>query len=173
MSYCFEDLTHDEHPNIRAERELNHARISVRRDALKRLSKIPAIVTGELGDFTFERGSYWWTVTGELPLQIAKELYDDPAGRAYIRVAGNADHLPPAPPFVVWKTRHDNRQVLSSEEYMKKRENGSLPDSALNGYEVSDDPAAIGAQGFITYFHLDSEVGLRLFADTLKEHGLA
>lgn len=96
-------------------------------------TEVPYRIIGQLGEFTFKRGWYYWVVKGAIPFEIAKELYADPVGKTDIRFNGHA--AGPDPETI--KSRRD--------------------DDNLCVYDA----------------HIDTEVGLRLFADTLKHHGLA
>lgn len=42
----------------------------------------------------------------------------------------------------------------------------------LNDCLFSDEPEKLGAQKYVTNYHIDTEIGLRLFADTIKKYGL-
>ena len=139
----------------------------------RRVSEVPASVTGKLGPFTFVRAWYYWVVNGPVPLAIARELYADPVGVSDIRVAGHCGCPAPKKPWTSLIAT-DGRQVIDFKEQV-------LLDSTYNQAErealaqvivYSDDPAATDAQEFVTSYHIDSEIGLRLFADTMRKHGL-
>ena len=60
-------------------------------------SEVPYHIIGNLGDgkFIFKRAWYYWMVRGNVPLKIAKKLYEDPIGRRDVRVAGHCGCPPP------------------------------------------------------------------------------
>ena len=114
------------------EQELNRSHISIVRHDELRGGEVPTHFTGELSRegetaFEFERAWYYWMVSGNVPLAVAQELYDDPVGRTDVRVVGHCG----CPPPEKWERN-----------------------------------------GFIDSYHIDSEVGLRFFVDTLRRHEL-
>ena len=60
-------------------------------------SEVPYHIIGNLGDgqFIFKRAWYYWIVRGNVPLKIAKKLYEDPIGKEDVRVNGNCGCPPP------------------------------------------------------------------------------
>lgn len=111
--------------------ELRRAGIPFVKDA-RHTGEVPYSVTGCLGKFTFVRAWYYWMVRGNLPLEVAKELHENPVGKTDVRVVGHCG----CPPPEEWATKLD----------------GEL---------------------FVTSYHIDSEEGLALFAETLRKHDLA
>jgi len=107
----------------------------------------PDTVVGELEGFQFFKLSYYWTVVGNVPLAVAKELYDDPVGRTDIRVVGHTGA--PSPDKWVKYIDKDGRTLDRFVE----------------------DPSVEG-KPYITSYHIDSETGLRVFVDTLRRHEL-
>ncbi len=156
------------------ERELTRCGIEIVRDQ-PRNDEVPSSLRGKLGPYTFDRAWNYWRVSGAMPLDVARELYSDPVGKNDVRVAGDCTCPAPDGPHVTWKT-DDGRVVARAAEEAEFRKligKGHLPDSALNEFVFSDDPTSIGAKSYIMSYHIDTEVGLRLFADTLKKHQLA
>lgn len=90
-------------------------------------TEVPYSVVGQLSYFTFRRAWYYWVVEGDVPLEVANEMYATEVGKKDVRVAGHCGCPPPAE----WAT---------------------------NGYVGS--------------YHIDSQEGLKLFADTIKKHKL-
>lgn len=138
----------------------------------------PPDVRGQLGPYTFTRGSGYWVVEGHVPLALAHELYADPAGRADIRVGGHCGCPAPGTYGTVWLDS-DGREVLDRlNEDEARRVSRSTSEllrriglSILAGYRFADDPAAVAA-GYVPLYHIDSELGLRVFADGVRRHDL-
>lgn len=129
--------------------------------------------SGELHGFTFvPSGSYYWIVQGALPLEVALRLYDDPVGRSDIRVTGHCACPPPEDPWITWRTP-DGREVVPSDQeegLATLASKGLISDRYLDQFVFTDDRSE--AIGTIDLYHIDTEVGLRLFVDTIKEtHG--
>ena len=152
--------------------ELKRSRIDVIH-GMRRKSEVPTSITGKLGPFTFERAWYYWVVSGPVPLAVAKELYGDPVGATDIRVAGHCGCPPPKRPWITVITL-DGRHVIDSQERerIEKLFRNVVDREEFERDNVfSDHIAAVGAQEFVMSYHIDSEIGLRLFADTIRKHG--
>jgi hypothetical protein len=164
-------------PNFTIERELIRCRIDVVHGETSK-GEVATSLTGRLGPFTFRRAWYYWVASGPVPLDVADELYADPVGREDVRVAGHCGCPAPRDHGVTWyggdgarlnetgKRDEFLRYLASSGQGMKESAARMLDD-----YRFVDNPAAVG-RGFVELYHIDSEVGLRLFADTIRRHGL-
>jgi hypothetical protein len=58
-------------------------------------TEVPYTLIGKLGEFEFKRAWYYWVVKGPVPLEVAKELYEHPEGRATVRSGGDCAKRPP------------------------------------------------------------------------------
>lgn len=133
---------------------------------------------GKLGDFEFKRAWYYWVVSGRVPIQMARELYVDPCGRTDIRVAGHCGCPPPEKPWVEWYRA--GKKALDSKNWAEFEKHESSDSKFLKEiaegfrekYLLSNDPEAEGFEGFVTSYHIDTEVGLRVFVDTLRRYRL-
>lgn len=156
------------------ERELTRCSIEVVPDQ-PRVGEVPSSLLGKLGLFTFFRAWYYWVVRGDMPLKIAQELYNDPVGKTDIRVCGDCSCPAPEGVFITWRDK-DGKVLLSTIQrealLITCGENNPIVKKVLEEYRFVDDPAAEGS-GFVVSYHIDTELGLRIFADTLKRHGLA
>lgn len=137
--------------------------------------EVPSSLRGALGKFSFRRAWYYWMVSGKVPLAMANELYGDPVGRTDIRVNGHCGCPAPGEPggHIVWRDRETGKILMTRESWSEVK---SLIESnpriaiSTDGYLPSDDPTE--GEGFIESYHIDTEVGLRIFADTLKKYKL-
>jgi len=161
--------------DVNIERELTRCGIEIVRDQ-PREGEVPSSLRGKLGSFTFFRAWYYWVVSGSVPLAVAKELYADPVGREDVRVNGHCGC--PAPGvegggYAVWRDPVTKKRLVTQEAWSELQqqveEHPTLGEYA-DEFQPSDDPTT--GEGFIEGYHIDSEVGLRLFADTLKKHNL-
>ena len=149
--------------------ELERARIPIER-AGHAFSEVPYTVIGKLDSpFTFTRLWTYYAVEVLVPIRVAEELYTDPVGKDDIRVVGDCG-CPPPKDWARWITLDEERVFPVPPE-----EKLSIIRAGLRGQKVvfSDDPESIGAKQFVTSYHIDSEVGLRVFVDTLFKHELA
>lgn len=130
--------------------------------------EVPATLTGKLGPFTFRRAWYYWVVKGPMPLDAARTLYDDPAGREGVRVHGHCG-CPPPDEWVTWRTP-DGREIIGASNRDELRR--LIKDDPKYAAEVAllafDDEPDLERVGFIETYHVDSEIGLRLLADTIR-----
>ena len=146
--------------------ELEKARIAVVPCELTR-NEVPYRLTGQLGSFTFRRAWYYWVANGPMPLELAQELYDDPIGKTDIRVAGHCGC--PAPEgWVTYLTPDGYELVKESERPDFER---CFKDTMVELMEkqklrFSDDRARDG-KPVIDCYHIDTQEGLRLFADMI------
>lgn len=169
-----ENLAGNKNCDVQIERELIRSGIEIIRLDKKLEREVPASITGRLGPFVFARAWYYWIAIGPMPLEIAKKLFQDPVGREDIRVAGHCGCPAPESPFITWRTP-DGRMVAPVKE--EASFNGLIAKGHLGPKEkakfiFSDNPTSVGASAFVTSYHIDTEVGLRLFADTIRKHGL-
>lgn len=124
--------------------------------------------------FTIKYGhSYYWIVEGPVPLHVAEAIYADPASD-HIRVAGHCGCPAPVDPWITWRMpdgttltsrkEGDNFAMLAARHVWAK--------DAMKDYTFSDDPD-VKAQvtGYIDTYHIDSELGLRVFIDYLRWFG--
>ena len=127
------------------------------------------------GPFEFTHGhSYYWIVKGPVPLTVAQAIYADPVADQ-IRVAGHCDCPPPEDPWITW--RMPNGSVLATMEDLAELERLEEILTNFSGwrsnYTYTDDPdERAKAKGYIETYHIDSELGLRVFVDHLRWNGL-
>lgn len=143
-------------------RELKLAGINIEK-VEKGRTEVPYTLIGKLGKFTFTRAWYYWVVEGNVPYHVAREIHDHPIGESDVRVNGHCG-CPDPKEWITWVK--DDKQVLpeSQEAECKKYKFDT------ENYVFSNDPESIGANGFITCYHIDSELGLYFFVETLKRH---
>jgi hypothetical protein len=136
--------------------------------------EVPSLLNGRLGPFRFSRAWYYWCVNGPLPQTIAKELYADPVGAEDVRVAGHCSCPAPEAPWVNWYTPTGER-VVETKQHDEYVAMAARYPHAFEGAQPicwHDDPLALNACGYVDSYHIDSEVGLRLFCDAVRRHGL-
>ena len=155
--------------------ELEMARIPVVETLAK--GEVPSDVAGRLGEFEFRRAWYYWTVKGRVPIALARKMYEDPLGKVMVRVAGHCGCPPPDQMSddgtrLLWARwiMADGKIVITTKEEKGFIEvEASLP-NWRDKYTVNDDPTGlIGAECFVTSYHIDDLGGLRLFADTVRD----
>ena len=139
----------------------------------KTRSEVPYTVTGHLGVFDFRRAWYYWCVSGPVPLEVAKELYADPAGEKDVRVVGHCGCPPPEAPWLTWRDE-DGKELVPQNQYseycalFKDKADEFIKEQNIR---FSDDPTRDG-KAFVENYHIDTQEGLNLFAATLKKFKL-
>jgi hypothetical protein len=76
--------------------ELRSANIDVENNATRATGEVPTIFSGKLGIYTFSRAWTYWVVSGQVPVQLAREIYADPVGQKDIRTNGCAGNMNPS-----------------------------------------------------------------------------
>jgi hypothetical protein len=156
-------------------RELERARIDIVEGQVTR-GEVPFTVTGSLAGWTFQRAWYYWVAKGQLPLEIAKQLYADPIGKTDVRVAGHCGCPPPEAPWIGyfdadgWRLCNDP-MGKETETWAGLESRGHLPSIESKRQRFVPDAAAVAARIVVESYHIDSEAGLRLFADALRAMG--
>ncbi len=156
--------------------ELERARIDV--IALDRSwHEVSATLGGRLCAWEFGRAWYYWIAQAPLgkgiPIELARELYADPVGRKDIRCGGHCGCPSPDDYGVQYFDATGNlllpsRELKIFEDFIAR---GSLEASVLNGKAFTADPKRAHHYATVDCYHIDSEVGLRIFADALRGRG--
>lgn len=134
----------------------------------KNEGEVPYTLTGQLSYFTFRRAWYYWMVEGDVPLEIAKEMYATEVGKKDVRVTGHCG----CPPPEEWA--FPKNEVLFELGVYKKPSKKHPYGSGPTYGELAEmcNSGKINAPRFIQSYHIDSHEGLKLFADTIKKHKL-
>lgn len=134
-------------------------------------------VPHDTGRFEFRRGhSYYWIVTGPVPVEVAWELYRDPCADQ-IRVAGHCGCPAPVEPWITWRM-WDGTELASLKDKAELERSAHIGspefhENYMKKFTFSDDPKVrTKAKAYVEIYHIDSEVGLRVFVDHLRWHGL-
>ncbi len=127
-----------------------------------------------LGEFVFHRAWSYWVVKGMVPYEFAKELYEHPVGKTDIRVGGHCGCPSPDTYGTKWLSRQTGKELCNLRERDACQQiisagghAAELVAESMNKYEFVEDPSAVG-EGFVDTYHIDSELGLYVFAETLK-----
>jgi hypothetical protein len=126
----------------------------------------------------FTRACRYWVVKGKVPIAVAEELYKTPVGKTDIRAGGDCWCVDPKTQ-ANWYCNVTGKQVLKTLELKEaelyatmKGELGKIGRKILMDHEFSDDPSTGDTQGFVELYHIDSELGLYMFVQKMKESGL-
>jgi hypothetical protein len=159
-------------------KELERSRIEiVTVDRLR--GEVPSSLTGKLGELSFKRAWRYWVVNGPVPIDVAYVLYEDPVGRTDIRAGGDCTCRHPDTCAEWYDTEgkliyHDPEGKLRAQvENHVASDQGFIREAAekiLSEGRFSRDAKSEAARGVVKWYHIDSEVGLRLFADAMKNY---
>ena len=159
-------------------RELRRARIEAN-DCQPTGHEVDYSVMGRLGGLTFTRAWTYWIAEGRVPLKIARALYEDPIGRDDVRVCGHCGKPPPADPWLRYVDL-DGMFLLDANDpkHVQELKYGSTPESTVEEQAIAakmrtkyrwvEDRVAEAAEIFVDCYHIDTEAGLRLFADHVR-----
>lgn len=131
--------------------------------------EVASTITGKMGAFTFYRAWYYWVAKGPLPLAAARELYANPDAQKTVRVAGHCGCPPPEAPWITWRDAEGNEIIHMKEkaqidDFIKK---GHIKPEQMEKRRYSEQPDTFN--GFVDSYHIDSQLGLCLYADKIRE----
>lgn len=131
----------------------------------KSTGEVPFNIAGKLGNFTFGRAWYYWVVYGNVPLDIADELYNNKIGKKDIRIAGHCGC--PSP----------KQWAFPKDELLTETLNNIGIDLTTDGITYGKlaelcNSGKINLPRFVRNYHIDSQEGLNLFVKTIKKYGL-
>lgn len=106
----FKNLAGAAYADIVIEKELKEAGIEIIKGDRTR-SEVPFTLTGKLGTFLFGRAWTYWIVACMMPLEAAKEMYENKIGAKSVRVAGHCGCPPPEKYACIGK---DNQKYIRS-----------------------------------------------------------
>lgn len=134
--------------------------------------RIPA--DGIFGHWTIERrtpGVGFWAVEGETPMDVAWRLWNDPLGRQHVRVAGHCGCPAPVDPWITWVTPIGKKVAPYEEKAGWERivAEGTLSQEQMDEHVFASYPSDVGGIATINTYHIDTEAGLRLFADAVRD----
>lgn len=150
--------------------ELTRCRIRIIESENQIQGEVETNLYGKLLGFTFKRLWCYYLVDCLLPIEIARELYKNPVATTDIRATGNACAKHPDN-YVTYFNKegkklqnisslHEWDKVINISEAMKKR--------VHNEFEFVKNPEE--GEGFIEGYHIDSELGLYVFAQKIKKY---
>lgn len=134
-------------------------------------------VPHDTGKFTFRHsGRGYWVVEGPVPIEVAEQLWADPVGYQ-IRVDGHCMAPSPVDPWIKWRmpdgTELASMETKNSLEATRVRSGEEFHNEYMKRFTFSDDPEIKSkAKAYVELYHIDSEVGLRVFVDYLHWYGL-
>lgn len=138
------------------------------------ISEVPYSLQGKIktnnGDLVFTRAWRYWVVKGEVPLDVANKLYADSASDD-IRVDGHCGNVPPEDPWIK-RIDKEGRQLVLDEDLSQRKafKEFNLDPSKYHFINNKDNLDLYTHRAFIETYHIDSEMGLRVFADTIKSN---
>lgn len=165
------NLAGDSRATERVTRELERCGIPVVQTGAAVGVEVKAAVYGQLGPFSFKRAWYYYRVNGPVPIAVARQLYEDPAGRTDIRVAGHCGCPPPEEPWTTSRNPETGKKIVAAEKRAEFDEIGEdLRQKLLARFEEESewgDPSQ--GEVFVEDYHIDSELGLYLFVQAVKD----
>ena len=173
-----ENLAGNEKCDAHIRHELMRARIPA--VDVPREDKNPDVkysVEGRMGEFRFTRAWYYWVVSGPTPLEIAKRLHEDPIGKEDVRVTGHCGCPPPEYPWVKHYDE-DGKQLFrdpdgeEQRKYKRFIEKGILDQEGFDKarwVKDEEEEAAVAVTSVVELYHIDTDAGLRLFVDAVRD----
>lgn len=101
--------------------ELEVARIPIIQLEKKNTGEVPYTLIGRLRSWEFWRAWYYYVARGDpLPLDLARQLYTDPAGKRDVRVKGHAGRVPPEEPVILYHVDSELGLRLLADAILKQ-----------------------------------------------------
>lgn len=175
-----ENLAGNKNCDVQIRKELAKAGVDVVQLPASLKAEVPASIIGQLPGFKFHRAWYYWVVGGQVPLNVAKELYEDPNGREDVRVAGHCG----CPPPEEWAEHFDQDgkrlYPLTAEtdliRWEKAAEKSKMMEEAIRETRANtryvEDPVKEAVRSVVSSYHIDTQEGLNFFVATLRKHGV-
>lgn len=166
-------------------KELGRSRINIV-ESEKVKYEVPYSLTGRLGPFIFMRAWSYWVVNGPMPLEIADELYKDPVGKTDVRSGGDCACRPPE----TWAEfyDYDGKQLVGDDQEGTQEKvllhfikEGYITQEKFDCYRFVPEAGTkrrseqapvlrkLSSLAIVNTYHIDSEVGLRIFADIIRK----
>jgi hypothetical protein len=114
------------------------------------------------GGILLRRAWTYWVVKGLIPLETATGLFADPVGKTDIRVSGHCGCPAPEDPWLLYLDDEGRTVVKASEKKEFEKFGLTIP----SYYRFEPEPKLF--KPFVHSYHIDSEVGLRIFADAIR-----
>ena len=140
---------------------------------LKSNSEVPYKVIGVLDHYTFKRAWYYWVVSGDTPMDLAKKIYAHPEGKATVRAGGHCGCEPPETQSRL-PLGKDGMELITQEEIDRTEkkypniEKSDIWKNILNTHRVATSEEQNNK--VVNGYHIDSQAGLLLFSMMIKEY---
>lgn len=131
--------------------------------------EVHTTLTGSLKGFVFQRRWYYWSVSGNVPLKVARALYNDNVGREDIRVNGHCGCPSPENGQITW-VDEEGRILIPKAELDMYGPNSSIREIVLNAPDYKVVENITTGIPVIKVYHIDSELGLYIFAQHIKKY---
>jgi hypothetical protein len=133
-----------------------------------------------LGFIRLWRAWYYWVAVGNIPLSVAKVLYDHPEGKKTVRVDGHCACPAPEAPWIKWINAETGQEMMAQADYEAqcKKYSDITKDDALwtilyedmpKKYQIVPAPELHGGVQCVTCYHIDSQAGLLLYAQEVTK----
>lgn len=139
--------------------------------------EVPYTLTGKLGQFTFTRAWYYWCVEGPHAAHSARILHNHPVAKKNIRALGDCG-CPDISEKVITRVNPETGQmVMELDKFTKEMEQAEhlfrdMPDTLARfkaKWIGAEKPASF--PGFVMSYHVDTELGLYLLAESIRHQG--
>ncbi len=132
-------------------------------------------VLGRLGVFDFTFRNYYTVVDGKLPLEIANELYNDNF-KGDIRSGGDCGCREPS----TWACAYNGeiivvtpKETANVKEGIAKGSDMMKSFAANPKYQLCESETEYATYPrYVDTYHIDTELGLYIFVQTLRKHNL-
>ncbi len=135
-------------------------------------SEVPYTLEGQMRGFKFRRAWRYWVVEGRVPIEAARDLYENPVGRKAVRAGGDCT-CPEPETQAEWFDFAGQRVYPDPTGEQEAKWRGFIethPECRGEpGYFAPDPSVITGAHAFVTCYHIDTQEGLNLFVETMRK----
>lgn len=151
--------------------DVNKQKLTLERCGITDIDIVGDGLVARLDGFKFRFNNYYWVVNGKMPILQANELYYcSVVGKKDIRCSGQAGGIEPHE-VTEWFT-WDGKQCLplAEKDNFKKFEylGGDFAPERVEQKYVFGNPELCETKGFITSYHVDSELALYILVQVIR-----
>lgn len=132
-------------------------------------------ISDTVTDIVFSNsGRGYWIVNCFIPIELANKIFNDQVGKDLIRVGGHCGCLPPESQCGWYTNDFSPREIVTNdvEEQEKQMDyfiaKGLIKQAQKDKLIFNSNPQSIGAKQYVTLYHIDGDLGLRVFTDWIS-----
>ena len=131
-------------------------------------TEVPYTIIGKLGHYTFRRAWYYWIVSGDTPMDLAKKIYAHPEGKATVRAGGHCGCEPPESQSSLPLGKDVMELITEKDMEECTRDFPQMWEKIKHKYRLATTEEENSK--VVNCYHIDSQAGLLLFSIMVKDY---